>query len=117
MFNMQVPNWLAALTGARQFANNPANNYNPTLGDAFQGIGHSMMQHYRGQGGQPGKPMAPQINGGPDGLTPAIVAQALGPKGLLPEVNGGPGIAPQGASQNWGSLQPMLGNRPRFDVF
>lgn len=53
---MNIPPWLAALTGAGQFANNPANNFAPTFGDGLQGIGHSMMQHYRGQGGQPAQP-------------------------------------------------------------
>lgn len=48
---MQLPDWLIKATGAQQFANNPANGFVPTLGDAFQGIGHSMAEHYRnGQG-------------------------------------------------------------------
>ncbi len=53
---MIIPNWLSALTGAKQFANNPRNNFQPTFGDGLQGIGHSMMQHHRGQGGKPSAP-------------------------------------------------------------
>lgn len=44
---MQLPQWLIHATGAQSFANNPLNGFTPTIGDALQGIGHSMMEHYR----------------------------------------------------------------------
>lgn len=47
-----IPPWLAQITGAMQFANNPANSFQPTVGDAFQGIGHDMMEHFRAGSGQ-----------------------------------------------------------------
>ena len=59
---MPIPSWLSNITGAMQFANNPANNFQPTVGDAFQGIGHSMMEHFRAGQGQPASaPAAPMI--------------------------------------------------------
>lgn len=85
-----MPSWLTALTGGQQFANNPANNFQATLGDGLQGIGHSMMQHYRGQGGQP------SAQGNPaEGLLAALTKDAQ------PQVL--PGQAPQ---------QPQLGPVP-----
>lgn len=47
-----LPAWLIKATGANAFANNPANGFQPTLGDALQGVGHSMMEHYRRGTGQ-----------------------------------------------------------------
>lgn len=44
---MIIPNWLSSLTGAQAFANNAANGFQPTIGDALQGIGHSMMEYQR----------------------------------------------------------------------
>lgn len=64
---MQLPSWLAGLTGAKEFANNPANGNVPTWGDAMQGIGHSMMENYRRTPGQPAAPSASQTPGVPGG--------------------------------------------------
>ena len=50
---MQLPNWLAGLTNARTFANNPENNFQPTFGDALQGIGNSMATHWQRNFGNP----------------------------------------------------------------
>lgn len=91
-----IPQWLIDMTGAMQFANNPANGFQPTMGDALQGIGHSMMEHYRqqlgnrvqGAQGMPGPPGSPgalslmppsppapmQL---PPGATPPIVPQQV----------------------------------------
>lgn len=81
---MQLPNWLAAMTGANKFANNPANGFQATLGDMFQGAGHSMAQHYRGQGGTYGaRPLIEGVNGGPGISTPIPLVQ--------PEEPGAPG--------------------------
>jgi hypothetical protein len=87
---MQLPSWLANLTGATQFANNPANNFAPTFGDALQGIGHSMAEHYR-RGQADGA-----SNGGLDGALkglPPIEKVALhfapqGDVGQMPQVSG-----------------------------
>lgn len=57
---MALPNWLVQATGAMKFANNPANGFQPTMGDAMQGIGHSMMNHYRNGQGTPPAGGAPQ---------------------------------------------------------
>ena len=79
---MTIPAWFANMTGAQAFAQNPANGFQPTLGDAFQGIGHSMMEHYRrGEGmGVPkpsGTPMsAPQNIPAPLAQPPARVQMA-----------------------------------------
>ena len=126
-----LPSWITALTGADKFANNPENGFAPTWGDALQGIGHSLMQHYRGQGGTYGGPtlfggvnaapgmgingkladiLGPQINPGLP-VDPRLGMKPMAPTG--PQVN--PGIPAQvGASSNWGSLQPLMG---RFNVW
>jgi hypothetical protein len=44
-----IPSWLSALTGANKFA---APGGQANFGDLLQAGGHSIMQHYRGQGGQ-----------------------------------------------------------------
>lgn len=46
---MNLPGWLANATGAARFAG-PSGVAN--IGDLFQAAGHSMLQHYRGQGGK-----------------------------------------------------------------
>lgn len=67
----QLPQWLVAATGAQQFANNPANNFMPTAGDALQGIGHSMMEHYRRSMDMPA-PSGSQPPGVPGGAPPQV---------------------------------------------
>ena len=44
----KLPDFLSKATGAANFADPLKNGGLPTLGDAMQGIGHSMMTHYRG---------------------------------------------------------------------
>lgn len=121
---MQLPSWLAGLTGANKFANNPANGFRATLGDMGQAAAHSMLQHYRGQGGKyGGSPIIEGLNGGPGSATPfpqpapevmpLAPGASSGPKiegGLLPpvmppapvQVPSGP-ISPSGA---WGQTAP-----------
>lgn len=48
---MQLPDWLSKMTGAAPFA---APGGKPNFGDGLQGIGHSMMNHYRRNSGMPG---------------------------------------------------------------
>ena len=66
---MQLPDWLIKATGAAQFANNPNNGFQPTIGDALQGIGHSMMENYR----RDLAPSGSQAPGVPGGAPPAGV--------------------------------------------
>ena len=98
---MQIPAWLAALTNANKFANNPANGFRPTLGDALQGIGSDMLRHYRGlpnpaAGMQRADAVAPAAPFPPPQALP--LAQILGAQ-RPPQL---------GASANWGSLQPIM---------
>lgn len=104
---MQIPAWLAALTNANKFANNPANSFQPTLGDALQGIGSSMMQHYRGQP-NPGAGMLRA-----DAVAPTA---PLPPPQALPlaQIIGAQQQLQLGASTNWGSLQPIMNPRHAF---
>ena len=87
---MALPSWLAGLTGANKFANNPANGFAATFGDMAQAAGHSMAQHYRGKGGQyGGQPLVPGVNS-PFGLSTKL--DFAGPQtqitgGALPPVN------------------------------
>lgn len=105
---MAIPSWLANLTGANAFANNPANGFQPTFGDALQGIGHDMMQHYRGPQQSAGAVPAIAAPATGQGLDPATLmkflsvihpqqAGVVGPQGL-------PGGAPV---QSPLALQPM----------
>jgi hypothetical protein len=55
---MALPAWLVQATGAMKFATNPASPGVPTFGDALQGIGHSMAEHYRRGQAQPQAPGA-----------------------------------------------------------
>lgn len=72
---MNLPSWLAGLTGANKFANNPETGFQANLGDLFQSAGHSMAQHYRGKGGTyGGNPLIEGLNAGP-GLSTPIPAQ------------------------------------------
>lgn len=88
-----LPNWLAGLTGADKFANNPANGFGATLGDMAQAAGHSMAQHYRGKGGTyGGTPLIPGENVSPDlaASLASIIPGARGPEiagSALPPVN------------------------------
>lgn len=108
---MMIPPWLANLTGANAFANNPANGFQPTMGDAAQGIGHDMMEHYRRQAATqdealaPSGAQAPGVPGGnptaPVGPTLTPMNPAFGPQALAPQ-------APAGVSP-WGlSLKQIL---------
>lgn len=96
---MNIPSWLIALTNAGKFAE-PGGQ--PNLGDAMQGIGHSMMQHYRGapmSGGQ--LPMVP-----PQGDVIAnILAKGAqpGPQ-VLPGMPQLPGPSPVGGSPQMGQI-------------
>jgi hypothetical protein len=83
-----LPDWLIKATGAAQFANNPANGFKPTAGDALQGIGHSLMEHYRANA-------APQ--------QPA--AQPAAPIGHMPAPVPPAGMPPPGA----GHMLPLPG--------
>lgn len=94
MFGAQIPQWLAGLTGANAHALNFSNDFQPTMGDALQGIGSSMKNHYlqgQGQAGQ-GQPQANPL------------AAILG--GL------GGGVPPQGTEQT-PALPPAPSVNPR----
>lgn len=78
---MELPNWLAGLTNARTFANNPANNFQPTWGDALQGIGSSMKTHWNRNFANP-QGAAPQ---GPQGQNSPVPLQT----GIAPSGQGG----------------------------
>lgn len=88
---MQPLSWLAGLTGADKFANNPANGFAATLGDFAQAAGHSMAQHYRGKGGTYGGPeLVPGVNASPDMVQMLPTAPTAGPAiqgQALPAVN------------------------------
>jgi hypothetical protein len=91
---MELPSWLMNATGAGAFANNPANGFKATLGDAMQGIGHSMMEHYRhGQGTQ-----------APQGANPllGLLGGQINPMGIL---GGALGLGGAG-----GSPAPLAGS-------
>lgn len=80
--NLVIPNWLSGATGANAFAANPANGYQPTVGDALQGIGHDMMQHYRAGPSNTswgGSNASPSAAGGAQGLQGLM--SLLAPKG------------------------------------
>jgi len=100
---MQLPSWLIDATGAQPFANNPANNFQPTLGDAMQGIGHSMMSHYRrdpteAPGGPPTPPALPGDSMGQTMQQPQLPGMLPGmqPPPRIPPMNINPSpVAPQ----------------------
>lgn len=75
---MDIPPWLAKATGANPFAMNPANGFNPTVGDAMQGIGHSMMEHYR----RNSAPQTPAAGGGGNPML-GILGGMIPPMGIL----------------------------------
>lgn len=106
--------WLSALTGGQNFANNPANGFQPTAGDHLQGIAHSMMQHYRGKGGEYGGPqLNPGVNASPDAPALAQILAALGPGGQP----GGPGQGPLAAPAiTGGPLPPAVGGAVPMDA-
>lgn len=101
---MAIPDWLAGLTNARQFANNPANNFQPTMGDALQGIGSSMATHWRrnfanpeagtGQAGPAvGMPLQTGIPQAAAGLAPGLEAILSGLRGEGPNPYASPAPA------------------------
>lgn len=90
MFGMQIPQWLAQMTGANAHALNFANDFQPTLGDALQGIGSSMKSHY----------LAGQNQGQ---ASPGGIGQILAGLG---------GVPPQGAEQT-PALPPAQSVNPR----
>lgn len=106
---MQLPNWLAGLTGANKFANNPANGFAATFGDMLQGAGHSMAQHYRGEGGKYGGPsLIAGLNANlstpasrPPAETLASVLPSLGPIS-------GQGLAPLPGASGLDAAQPQV---------
>lgn len=83
---MDIPSWLAHLTGANAFAADPIaailGDSKPTLGDAFQGIGHSLMENGRSSFGngpaRPGVAAAPSMGALAHGITSPAGAPALG---------------------------------------
>jgi hypothetical protein len=104
---MNIPNWLAGLTGANKFANNPANGFQATLGDLLQAGGHSILQHYRGNGGQyGGQKLEPGVNVGAGvNLGRQPLAQAL--QGLGRPVEGS-ALPPAQAQPQPMPLRPEL---------
>lgn len=105
---MQLPSWLAGLTGADKFANNPANGFSANIGDMMQAAGHSMAQHYRGKGGAYG---GPEIIAGLNGSTGAtdnyVRERNSSLAGILPG-SSGPAIT-GGALAPAANAQPPLG--------
>jgi len=103
-----IPSWLAALTGAQRFANNPANGFAPTLGDALQGIGSSMMQHYRGQAGAPEANLTtPSLGATRVPESSPVMPQAFAPIG---QASSPTAVAPQQVAQ---AIAQAFGNRPQ----
>jgi hypothetical protein len=88
---MAIPSWLASMTGAQAFANNPLNGFQPTMGDAMQGIGHSLAEHYRQGGLAPAPAGTPPIVAPtpPSGLPmdPGMSVPPAQPQVTLPPVN------------------------------
>ena len=117
---MQLPSWLSALTGGNKFANNPANGFVPTFGDHLQGIGHSMMQHYRGEGGNYGGPklidgvnVAPGTAGPSAKLSDILPALNPGPGGPVPQINPGVPTGPAPLAPTTGRpMPPVLPQEP-----
>lgn len=106
MFGAQIPQWLAGLTGANAHALNFANDFQPTFGDALQGIGSSMKSHYlQSQSPQPAaggsSPLAAILGGLGGGVPPQGTEQtpALPPAPTVNpnQIQGSP-LAPVG---NW----------------
>lgn len=110
---MQLPNWLSGMTGAAKFA---APGGKPNFGDAFQGIGHSMMNHYRhnfqgkpfpGQESPATKASIDSILAGLSGPAPQIQVPSLAPQQPLGQVQLPPMGQPMGMQPNWGSLAQL----------
>ena len=115
---MNIPGWLSDFTGAAKFANNPANGFRPTFGDALQAIGHDMMQNYRAN-----------MRQGEGGPMPSPFAQARPPaptEAQIPAPNIAPAPRPQDAvrvqaparmPQSWtpdlSTIALLLGQRGR----
>lgn len=88
---MTLPPWLAQLTGAGAFANNPANGFAPTFGDGLQGIGHSLMEHYRRNSAQP------QEGGGGFNPMMGLLGSVVPPMGFLGQQMMGQPAPPEAA--------------------
>lgn len=103
-----LPNWLAGLTGADKFANNPANGFGATLGDMAQAAGHSMAQHYRGKGGTYGGPEIIAGLNGSTGATDNYVRERLSSLADILPGSSGPAITGE-ALPPAANAQPPLG--------
>lgn len=106
---MQVPSWLTQASGAQAFANNPANGFQPTMGDVAQGIGHSMMQHYRRADGQP----EAQAQGAAP--APAAMAQPGMQFGIKPDGTMGLVAPPPPPVAQGGAMGSMSGMLSKID--
>lgn len=95
---MNVPGWLAGMTNAAKFADPLKNGGAPTMGDALQGIGSSMKNHYLyGQGSAPAIPgQAPQPAAAPAPAPAPIPMAAF----AQPQ-------APAPAGMPWGTFPPQ----------
>lgn len=89
---MILPDFLSKLTGAQAFANNPANGFKPTFGDGLQGIGHSMMEHYR-RGQAPAASPAAPAGGGVGDVFGLLKGTPMANLGILGGILGQPGSA------------------------
>lgn len=111
---MALPAWLVQATGAMKFATNPASPGVPTMGDALQGIGHSMANHYRrnqGQAQAPGAAPAPAPAAAPMGMDPMNMRPPVPLDQIDPSVFQTvyqPKFTNYGASTGGGSLQAIL---------
>lgn len=112
---MNIPPWLAGLTGANAYATNFANDFQPTVGDALQGIGSSMKRHYLAG-------TAPQQQ--PQGVDLMSILSGLGGQGQPQPGPAAPAIptpappvaapSPQAPLGNWtGPFDPRA-NSPGF---
>lgn len=103
---MALPSWFAGMTNAASFADPTKNGGLPTLGDAMQGIGSSMKNHYLyGQGQAPaaGQPQPVPMSA----FAPAPAAPNFNPRAPLDVPSWAGGQAP------WGSLaNPKLQTAP-----
>jgi hypothetical protein len=113
---MQLPSWLAGLTGADKFANNPANGFQANLGDLAQAAGHSLLQHYRGKGGTyGGNPIIEGLNGGPGTATPLPQPPAETLANILPSIggiSGGPLAPAENAQLPFAGAELIQENQP-----
>lgn len=97
-----IPQWLAALTGANAFAKGTPGG-GPSIGDAFQGIGHSMMEHYRGTPGS--------LQSTPAAPAPALPKPPV-PMQVMPGGNAGAIPGAPIATPTLANVLPALGWQP-----